>query len=78
MTDWLSIQLLATHSHQGKAFFPPVEEFNYMGYRENKRKSIVKVLFHCFSQSDVLEYVSWTNQNHKNKIKDSVSSPSNR
>lgn len=26
----------------------------------------------------ILEYVSWTNQKYKNKIKDSVSSPSNR
>lgn len=26
----------------------------------------------------VLEYVSWTNRKHKIKIKDSVSSPSNR
>lgn len=69
MTDWFSIQLLATHLHQGKAFFPPVGEFNYMGYGQGGGKSIVKGLFHHSSQSGCLRILS-AGQTENIKIKD--------
>lgn len=33
----MSTQLPATHLHQGKVFFPPVEEFNCVEYRKKKK-----------------------------------------
>lgn len=53
---------------------------NLITWGEGKRKEdpLWKSSFTALVKVDVLEYVSWTNQKHKNKIKDSVSSPSNR
>lgn len=75
----MSTQLPATHLHQGKVFFPPVEEFNCVEYRKKKKKSIVKRLFHRSSQSVCFKTRQLDKQKTQKQkmIKGSVSSPSN-